>query len=58
MSDIKNSNWSPSEEDNLGAITECYKFIKKELEELQDNIDCPDNFIYNFLGGNSKRMGS
>ena len=46
---FKNSNWLPSEEDNLGAISEIYYSIAKELENLQDKINCPDNFIYEFL---------
>ena len=50
MSDFKNSNWVPSEEDNLGAISESYYSIIKELENLQDKVNCPDNFIYDFLG--------
>ena len=49
MSDFKNSNWVPSEEDNLGAISESYYSIKKQLEILQDKVNCPDNFIYDFL---------
>ena len=54
MSDFKNSNWLPSEEDNLGAISESYYSIKKELEILQDKVNCPDNFIYDFLGAIQK----
>ena len=54
MSDFKNSNWVPSEEDNLGAISESYNLITKELENLQDKVNCPDNFIYDFLGAIQK----
>tara|TARA_B100000212_G_scaffold298092_1_gene242123 strand:+ start:207 stop:428 length:222 start_codon:yes stop_codon:yes gene_type:complete len=50
MQNFKKSNWVPSEEDNLGAISESYYSITRELENLQDKIDCPDNFIYEFLG--------
>ena len=49
MNDAINSNWVPSEEDNLGAISESYYSIIKELENLQDKVNCPDNFIYDFL---------
>ena len=45
MTDFKDSNWVPSEEDNLGAISESYYSIKKELEILQDKVNLPDNFI-------------
>ena len=54
MSDFKNSNWVPSEEDNLGAISESYYYIKKELEILQDKVNCPDKFIHDFLGAIQK----
>ncbi len=50
MSNNNKSNWLPTEEDNLGSISESYYLIIKELENLQDKINCPDNFIYNFLG--------
>ena len=39
----------PSEENNLGPISESYSLITKELETLQDKINCPDNFINDFL---------
>ena len=54
MSDFINSNWVPSEKDNIGAITESYNSIIKELDNLQEEINCPDNFIYNFLGAIQK----
>ena len=54
MSDFKNVKWVPSEEDNLGPISESYYSITKELETLQDKLNCPDNFIYDFLGAIQK----
>ena len=54
MSELKDSNWVPTEEDNLGAISESYYLIIKELENLQDKVNCPDNFIYDFLGAIQK----
>ena len=54
MSDFKNSNWVPSKKDNLGAISESYYSITKELENLQDKLNCPDNFIHDFLGAIQK----
>tara|TARA_B100000963_G_scaffold178480_1_gene155139 strand:+ start:296 stop:529 length:234 start_codon:yes stop_codon:yes gene_type:complete len=54
MSDIKNSNWLPSEEDNHGIISESYHSITILLENLQDKLNCPDKFIYDFLGAIQK----
>ena len=54
MIDMKNSNWLPSEEDNLGPIFASYISITKELEILQNSLNCPDNFIYDFLGAIQK----
>ena len=54
MIDNKKSNWNPSEEQNLGEISESYYFISKELENLQKKLNCPDIFIYNFLGAIQK----
>ena len=54
MSDLKKNNWAPSEKDNLGAISESYYSITTELENLQDKVSCPDNFIYDFLGAIQK----
>ena len=47
---MKNKKWAPSQEENLGAITSVYKFIKEELSELQKETGCPDSFIYDFIG--------
>ena len=58
MNDAINSNWVPSEEDNLGAISETYSYISRELENLQDKINCPDDFIYKFLGAIQKEWNS
>ena len=57
MSELKDSNWVPTEEDNLGAISESYYSITTELENLQDKVKCPDNFIYDFLGAIQKEWG-
>ena len=54
MSDLKKSKWVPSEDDNLGPISESYITITKELENLQDKLNCPDNFIFDFLGAIQK----
>ena len=33
--------WAPSQEENLGVITNVYEFIKEELSELQKKLDVP-----------------
>ena len=42
--------WEPSNEQNLGIISSVYESIKQELSELQKVTECPDTFIYNFIG--------
>jgi len=45
-----NNNWTPTQEDNLGIITRVYESLKEELYELQEATECPDSFIYDFIG--------
>ena len=47
---MQNKNWTPTQEENLGIITNVYKSIKENLTELQEVTSCPDSFIYNFIG--------
>ena len=47
---MENKKWAPSQEENLGIITSVYEFIKEELSELQKETQCPDSFIYDFIG--------
>ncbi len=52
---MENEKWAPSQEENLGVITNVYVFIKEELSELQKitgqkKTGCPDSFIYDFIG--------
>ena len=42
-------NWNPSQEQQLGLISRTFDFFIDELTELQEELDCPDEFIYNFL---------
>ena len=42
--------WEPTHEQNIGIISSVYEFIKEELSELQEVTDCPDSFIYDFIG--------
>ena len=43
-------NWEPTYEQNIGIISSVYEFIKEEISEMQEKIECPDSFIYDFLG--------
>ena len=38
---MENKKWAPSQEENLGVITNSYEFIKEELSELQKKLDVP-----------------
>ena len=46
----KVKSWEPTNEQNIGIISSVYEFIKEELSELQELTECPDNFIYDFIG--------
>ena len=43
-------NWKPTREENIGIISSVYEFIQGELSELQEVTNCPDSFIYDFIG--------
>ncbi len=43
-------DWEPTNEQNIGIISSVYEFIKEELAELQEVTECPDTFIYDFIG--------
>ena len=47
---MKNKKWAPTQEENLGIITNVYESIKEKLQELQKETGCPDSFIYDFMG--------
>ena len=42
--------WEPTNEQNIGIISSVYEFIKGELSDLQEITECPDTFIYEFIG--------
>ena len=46
----KDQTWEPSYEENIGIISSVYEFIKGELNELQQVTECPDTFIFDFIG--------
>ena len=41
--------WTPTKEQNEGVVTRTVDFFLDELKELQEELDCPDEFIYDFL---------
>ena len=41
--------WKPTEEQNTGPISRVSEFFIDELTELQEELDCPDKFIYDFM---------
>ena len=47
---MENKKWAPTQEQNLGIITSVYECIKEELNALQKETECPDSFIYDFIG--------
>ena len=47
---MENKKWAPSQEENFGIVSSKYERIKEELSELQKETECPDSFIYDFIG--------
>ena len=43
------NNWNPSQNQQSGSISRTFDFFIDELTELQEELDCPDDFIYDFL---------
>ena len=43
------NKWEPSQEQQSGSISRTFDFFIDELTELQEELDCPDEFIHNFL---------
>ena len=41
--------WIPSQEQKSSLISRTFEFFIDELAELQDELDCPDEFIFDFL---------
>ena len=52
--DRLSSKWTPCNQDNNGIITETYEFIIEKLHYLKAETDCPDEFIYKFIGAIQK----
>jgi len=45
-----NHSWTPSQEENNGIITIIYELINAKLHYLKKETNCPDEFIYKFVG--------
>ncbi len=43
------AEWFPSEEQKEGIINHSYVSVHEEMERLQRELNCPDEFIYDFL---------
>jgi len=43
------AKWIPSQKQKSGLISRTFEFFIDELAELQDELDCPDEFICDFL---------
>ena len=41
--------WIPSKQQKSGSISRTFDFLIDELVELQYELDCPDEFICDFL---------
>ena len=43
------NKWKPSKEQQLGSISRTFDFFIDELTEMQEELNCPDEFICDFL---------
>ncbi len=43
------TKWNPLQEQQSGPISKTFDLFIDVLTELQDELDCPDEFIYDFL---------
>ena len=43
------NKWNPSEEQKSGSISRTFDFLIDELTELQDELNCPDEFILDLV---------
>ena len=42
--------WTPSKEQSQGVLTRSLDFLLDEVNELQEELDCPDEYIFSLLG--------
>ena len=43
------NKWIPSQKQQSGVINKTFDFFNDELIQLQNELDCPDEFICDFL---------
>ena len=43
------NKWIPSKEQKLGPISRTFEFFIDELTELQEELECPDEYVYEFV---------
>ena len=43
------AKWIPTQKQKSGLISRTFEFFIDELAELQDELGCPDEFIFDFL---------
>ena len=43
------NKWIPSQKQQSELISRTFEFFNDELAELQDELDCPNEFICDFL---------
>ena len=44
-----NQNWQATNYQKDSLITNTKKYIKQKLDELQKELECPNEFIYDFI---------
>ena len=50
--------WNPSETQQSGSINTTFELLNKVLTEMQEELDCPDEFICDFLDVVQNRWSS
>ena len=43
------NKWKPSQQQQSGSISRTFDFFIDELTELQEELECSDEFIYDFI---------
>ena len=43
------NKWNPTQQQQSGSISRTFEFFIDKLTELQEDLDCSDEFIYDFL---------
>ena len=50
--------WKPTKDQQVGVISRVNEFFTDELNELQEKLNCPDEFIYDLLEEIQSRWSS